>query len=165
MNSTTAGRRLSHNRLAAAGAAVAVAAGITAAAAVGAGAAHAGTMPITHPGEPTVAMTITNNTDQNEYFAGATAGSGQWITAPRIVLAPHTSETVVSTAPTSRSETDFVDYRLGLTGPTATYEVQDTAGDVNTAMSGINGAGYAHHFIDAHIATGYPSVNAHFTQW
>ncbi len=69
MNTTTtatAGRRLSRNRLAAAGAAVAVAAGITAAAAVGAGAAHAGTMPITHPGEPTVAMTITNNTDQNE---------------------------------------------------------------------------------------------------
>jgi hypothetical protein len=32
-------------------------------------------------------------------------------------------------------------------------------------MSGINGAGYAHHFVDAHIATGYPSVNAHFTPW
>ncbi|MEJ9077195.1 hypothetical protein WKY82_02130 [Gordonia malaquae] len=59
----------------------------------------------------------------NTTTVAATAGSGHWINAPRLVLAPHTSETVLSTAPTSRSETDFVDYRLGLTGPTAAYEV------------------------------------------
>ncbi|MGW9265740.1 hypothetical protein ACWGSV_16395, partial [Gordonia terrae] len=33
-----------------------------------AGTAHAGTLPITRPGEPTVAMTITNHTDKPEYL-------------------------------------------------------------------------------------------------
>ncbi|MGW6033443.1 hypothetical protein ACWFOS_07265, partial [Gordonia terrae] len=42
-----------------------------------AGAAHAGTLPITRPGEPTVAMTITNHTDKPEYLQGANADGGQ----------------------------------------------------------------------------------------
>ena len=43
-------------------------------AAGGAGLANAGTLPVTHPGEPSVAMTLTNHTDKTEWLASATPG-------------------------------------------------------------------------------------------
>ena len=88
--------------------------GIAAAAGIGlgaAGAAHAGTMPITRPGEPTVAMTITNHTDKPEYLIGSTAGqSGQWVNAPQRVLYPGASETVTAVAPFSNYLTANAQY-------------------------------------------------------
>ncbi|GEE02718.1 hypothetical protein nbrc107696_31640 [Gordonia spumicola] len=164
MNTTTAttGRRLSRNRLAAAGAAVAIAAGITAAAAVGAGAAHAGTMPITHPGEPTVAMTITNHTDKTEHLLGSSAGGGQWINAPRHTLAPYATETVTAAAPTGHAETVTVNYRIGATGPKAVYQIVDAPSGANTNATGTTGDQYR---ITSTVDTGYPTVNAGFDLW
>lgn len=130
----------------------------------GAGLAGAGTVPVTHPGEPTIAMTITNHTDKTEWLDGATAGTGQWVQAPRQTLAPGASEIVVSNAPNSPEETNFVNYRIGAFGPRATYEIENMAGNVNTAMTGTSGGG--HYFINApHIDTGYPNVNVSYDLW
>ncbi|MGC4934395.1 hypothetical protein ACLQ3C_12010 [Gordonia sp. DT30] len=137
--------------------------GIAAALAVaGAGLASAGTVPVTHPGEPTVAMTLTNHTDRTEWLAGANPGTGQWVQAPHLSLAPGASETIVSNAPSSPYETVFVNYRVGAFGPTATYNIENVRGDVNTDMTGLSGG---HYFIDAHIDTGYPNVNVGYDLW
>ncbi|MGC4935968.1 hypothetical protein ACLQ3C_20060 [Gordonia sp. DT30] len=132
-------------------------------AAGGAGLASAGTVPVNHPGEPTVAMTITNHTDQIEWLAGATPGTGQWVQAPHEMLAPGAPETVVTNAPNSSYETVFVNYRIGAFGPRATYNVEDMQGNVNTAMTGISGG---HYFINApQIDSGYPNVNVSYDLW
>lgn len=151
---------LTARRITTAVGALAIAGGI--AAAGGAGAAHAGTIPVTHPGEPSIAMTVTNHSNRPEALVNATPGSGHWVNAPRPVLAPGASETVVSVAPHAGAETDIVTYRLGFVGPTATYEVENMAGNVNTAMSGTQAP---HHFIDAHVHSGFPNVNVSFDQW
>ncbi|MFW0793790.1 hypothetical protein AAFP30_08265 [Gordonia sp. CPCC 205515] len=148
-------------RTAAALAGLGIAAGL---AVGGSGLANAGTLPVTHPGEPTVAMTLTNHTNHTEWLASATPGTGHWVQAPSRTLAPGASETVVSAAPTTPYETDFVTYRIGAFGPTATYNVENVRGDVNTAMTGTAGGG--HYFINApHIASGYPNVNVSYDLW
>lgn len=77
--------------------------GISAAlAAGGAGLAHAGTVPA-RPGEPTVAMTLTNHTNHTEWLVSATPGTGQWVQAPTRALAPGASETIVSAAPAAHT--------------------------------------------------------------
>lgn len=133
-------------------------------AAGGAGLACAATVPVTHPGEPTVAMTITNHTDKAERLISATPGTGQWVNAPQRVLAPGASETVIANAPSSSYETVFVNYRIGEFGPRATYNIENVRGDVNTAMTGISGGG--HYMINApHIESGYPNVNVSYDLW
>ncbi|ACY19465.1 hypothetical protein Gbro_0115 [Gordonia bronchialis DSM 43247] len=143
--------------------------GIAAAAGIGlgaAGAAHAGTMPITRPGEPTVAMTITNHTDKPEYLIGSTAGqSGQWVNAPQRVLYPGASETVTAVAPFSNYLTANAQYRIGHFGPTANYEIEDMKGNVNTAMSGIWGPHAQQYWMSHSISSRYPNVNVGFDQW
>ena len=141
-------------------AATGIAAGLIAG---GAGLASAGTVPVTHPGEPSVAMTLTNHTNQTEWLASATPGSGQWVQAPQRTLAPGACETVVSVAPNSSSETVFVNYRIGAFGPTATYNLENVRGDVNTDMTGTSGG---HYFINSpQISTGYPNVNVGYDLW
>ncbi|ACY23421.1 hypothetical protein Gbro_4275 [Gordonia bronchialis DSM 43247] len=137
--------------------------GISAAlAAGGAGLAHAGTVPA-RPGEPTVAMTLTNHTNHTEWLVSATPGTGQWVQAPTRALAPGASETIVSAAPGSSYETVFVTYRIGAVGPRATYNIENVRGNVNTNMTGTTGG---HYFINSpHIATGYPNVNVSYDLW
>lgn len=55
--------------------------------------ANAGTMPTDGP---TVAMTITNNTDNPMLLDSASNPYGQWINGPRSYLAPHTTEIVTA---------------------------------------------------------------------
>ncbi|WP_240498338.1 hypothetical protein [Williamsia sp. 1135] len=85
----------------------------------GAGAAHAGTVPVTNPPEPSIAMTITNHTDKTEYLGDSGPNGGQWVQAPKHELAPGASETVVAVAPGQTSLTVNVNYHVGLFGPTA----------------------------------------------
>ncbi len=82
-----------------------------------AGAAHAGTMPITRPGEPTVAMTITNHTNKPEYLIGSNADGGQWVNAPQKVLYPGASETITAVAPFNNHLDVNAMYRIGAFGP------------------------------------------------
>ncbi|WP_431817237.1 hypothetical protein [Gordonia jacobaea] len=131
-------------------------------AAAGVGAAHAGTLPVNHPGEPTVAMTITNHTDHTEFYAGGTPGSGQWINAPQFALAPGASEVVTASAPNASSETVFVNYQVGAFGPRAIYELENVRGDVNTNMTGTTGG---HYFVNASVASGFPNANAVYDLW
>ena len=145
--------KITRKRAVAGVAGLAVVAGL---AATGAGMANAGTLPVTHPGEPTTAMTITNHSNHYEFLTGATPGAGHWVNAPQQVLAPGASETVVAVAPNAPAMTTFVNYRVGLTGPVATYELENMAGNVNYAMSGVGD----HYFIDANISSGFPNVNA-----
>ncbi|GAB2670786.1 hypothetical protein GCM10027169_35760 [Gordonia jinhuaensis] len=149
-------------RAATAAVGIAVAAGATVA---GVGLANAGTLPVTHPGEPTTAMTITNHTNRYEWLAGATNGGQQWVNAPQEVLAPGASETVVSVAPNSPYMTDFVNYHVGAFGPIATYELENVRGDVNTAMTGMSGYGSGGYWIHANIDSWYPNVNVSYDQW
>lgn len=141
-----------------------------AAAAVGiiaaAGTASAGTLPVTRPGEPTVAMTITNHTGETEYLVGSTAGgTGRWINAPAHRLAPGASETITANAPFANYLTANAQYRIGLRGPVANYEVQNMQGNVNTAMTGVSGTKAAQFWINSTISSRFPNVNVGFDQW
>ncbi|MGV9824982.1 hypothetical protein [Gordonia sp. NPDC003429] len=154
--------KITSRRVAAAVAGVAIAGGLATA---GVGAAHAGTMPINRPGEPTTAMTITNHTDRYEWLVSSTPGSGQWVNAPQQVLAPGATEVVTANAPMSPYLTSFVNYRVGAFGPIATYNVANIRGDVNTAMTGVNGQGSGQYWINANVATGHPNVNVSYNLW
>ncbi|WP_338856471.1 hypothetical protein WDY80_00580 [Gordonia hongkongensis] len=130
-----------------------------------AGAAHAGTLPITRPGEPTVAMTITNHTDKPEYLQGANADGGQWVNAPQHILYPGATETITATAPfTNHLDVNAI-YRIGAFGPTANYQLTNHPHNVNTAMSSIWGPHAQNYWMNNHIDTGYPQVNVGFDQW
>lgn len=145
---------------------IAAVAGLTATVGIAlgaAGAANAGTLPVTHPGEPTTTMTITNRSAQPEFLIGSsTGGTGHWVNGPRGYLAPGATETVTAVAPTGNYLTTNVVYRVGVIGPKANYEVENMKGNVNTAMSGVSGG---HHFLNTHVSSGYPNVNADFIQW
>ena len=130
-----------------------------------AGAAHAGTLPITRPGEPTVAMTITNHTDKPEYLQGANADGGQWVNAPQHTLYPGATETITAAAPfTNHLDVNAI-YRIGLFGPTANYQLTNHPHNVTTAMSSIWGPHAQNYWMNNHIDTGYPQVNVGFDQW
>ncbi|MGV9711640.1 hypothetical protein ACWDTI_13360 [Gordonia sp. NPDC003424] len=130
------------------------------------GAAHAGTMPITRPGEPTTAMTITNHTNHTEYLLGATAGQGgHFINAPQHELRPGTTETITAVSPFGNYLTVNAAYRIGAFGPTANYEIENMAHNTNTAMSGISGPRTEHYFLSDNISSSYPTVNVGFQQW
>lgn len=128
----------------------------------GAGLATAGTVPITHPGEPTVAMTITNHTNRTEFLQGATPGAGQWVQSPRAQLAPGATETIVTNAPHSSSENVMVTYRIGAFGPKGVYNIENAKGAVNLNATGTTSGNY---WINAHIDTGYPTVNVGYDLW
>jgi hypothetical protein len=156
MNTTT-------RRIAAATAGVAAVVGIGL---IGTGVANAGTLPVTRPGEPTIAMTITNHTDKPEYLIGSTAGqSGQWVNAPQRVLYPGASETITAVAPFSNYLTANAQYKIGAFGPTANYEIENMQGNVNTAMSGIWGPHSQQYWMNNTISSRYPNVNVGFDQW
>jgi len=150
------------NRIAATAVGAAAVAGIALA---GTGVANAGTVPVTHPGEPSVAMTITNHTDRYEWLVGQDAGTGSWVNGPQRVLAPGASETVVATAPNTSYLTANVAYKVGAFGPTANYEIEDMQGNTNTAMSGMSGPGAQQYSIASNIQSWYPTVNVSYDQW
>lgn len=150
------------SRIAAGTLGLAAAAGI----ALGAsGAAHAGTMPITRPGEPTVAMTITNHTDKPEYLIGSNADGGQWVNAPKQVLYPGATETITAVAPFNNHLDVNAMYRIGLFGPTANYQLTNHKFNVNTDMSGIWGPRSQQYWMNSNIDTGFPQANVGFDQW
>lgn len=131
-----------------------------------AGAANAGTLPVTRPGEPTVAMTITNHTNQTEYLVGATPGAnGSWVNAPKARLAPGASETITATAPFANRLAVNAEYRIGLGGPVANYEIDNNKHNVNTSMSGISGRYAQQYWMHAQISSHYPNANVGFDQW
>ena len=124
--------------------------------------ASAGTVPVTGPGEPSVAMTITNHTDRNEFLVSSNSGDGNWVNAPKWVLGPGTSETVTAVAPSSGHLEVDARYDVGVGGPTANYRVNDLQIGANTLASGVVGSQY---WMNTSVQTGYPTVNATFDQW
>ncbi|RPA59883.1 hypothetical protein EF294_11535 [Gordonia oryzae] len=158
MNTTTAARRLRDRALIGL-AGLGVGTGLVLG---GAGLATAGTVPTTHPGEPTVAMTITNHTNRTEFLQSATPGAGQWVQSPRAQLAPGATEIIVSHAPHSSSENVMVSYRIGAAGPKAVYNIENAKGAVNLNATGTTSGSYR---INAHINTGYPAVNVGYDLW
>ncbi|PYE18600.1 hypothetical protein DFR67_104179 [Williamsia limnetica] len=141
--------------------------GIAATAAIGfgvAGAANAGTVPVTHPGEPSIAMTISNNTNQTEYLVGNESSSGGWVNGPKDTLAPGESETIVAVAGSENILETDVEYQIGATGPVATYRVVDSQMDgASTFGSGINGDGSTNYVLIPGIQSAFPNANATFT--
>lgn len=131
-----------------------------------AGAATAGTMPITRPGEPTVAMTLTNHTDKTQYLIGATPGQGgSWVNAPKTRLAPGASETITATAPFANQLTVNAQYRVGLGGPVANYEIHDSSHNVNTQFTGVSGNHAGNYWIHTNISSHYPNANVGYDLW
>lgn len=119
--------------------------------------ANAGTMPTDGP---TVAMTITNNTDNPMLLDSASNPYGQWINGPRSYLAPHTTEIVTAYSSDPRG-----------IGVDVTYSVAD---GVQTVMAANNYAGNptldgtriigdpTHVILTDYMATGYPTMNASY---
>ena len=152
MNITTA-------RIAAAGTGIAAALSFAAV-------AHAGTMPVTHPGEPTIAMTITNHTDKVQFLQGdGTSPNGTWVDGPQRILAPGATETVTAVAPQGDSLDMHVAYRVGIGGPTATYEVSNSKTNTNVAGTGVTGFLAKNYWINHNFGSHYPNTNVGFDLW
>ncbi|MEO9329308.1 hypothetical protein [Gordonia aurantiaca] len=130
-----------------------------------AGAARAGTMPIVRPGEPTIAMTITNHTNQPEYLIGSHTSGGQWVNAPAKILYPGASQTITAAAPLSNHLDINATYRIGNNGPIAKYQVNNRHNGINTALTGVSGHHAERYWIDSKIDTGFPQANVCFHQW
>lgn len=141
--------------------------GVAAAAAIGfgvAGAANAGTVPVTHPGEPSIAMTITNSTNQTEYLSGNGSSSGGWVNAPKDTLAPGESETVVAVAGNQNFLETDAEYQIDATGPIATYRVVDSQIDgASTFGTGVNGNGSTNYALSSGVQSAFPNANVTFT--
>ena len=72
-------------------------------------------------------MTITNHTDKVQFLQGdGTSPNGTWVDGPQRILAPGATETVTAVAPQGDSLDMHVAYRVGVGGPTATYEVSNS---------------------------------------
>ncbi|MDL9935401.1 hypothetical protein QSJ18_01445 [Gordonia sp. ABSL1-1] len=141
-------------------------AGIAAIGLIGAGAAGAGTMPVTHAGEPSVAMTITNHTNKTEHLVTSTiSGNGVWVNGPSRTLAPGASEIIKVVAPTGQKLAVNIAYRVGTGGPTATYEVLNSQTNTNTGTTGMSGPGAGQHSITHNFGSHYPATNISFDQW
>ncbi|WP_168702265.1 hypothetical protein [Gordonia paraffinivorans] len=128
-------------------------------------AAHAGTMPIVRPGEPTVTMTISNHTDKPEYLVGSSAAGGEWVNGPAQVLYPGATEIVSAAAPLSGHLDVGATYRIGLGGPTAEYQISNLRYGVDTSMTGVSGRGSQQYWINTSVATGYPQANVSYDLW
>ncbi len=145
-------------------AAVAAAAVVTGIGFAATGAANAGTLPVTHHGQPTVAMTITNHTNRFEWLRTEYT-DGQFVNAPQQMLAPHASETVVATAPFGRSLNTDVGYQVGVFGPTANYSMAQGPWGTNTGSTSVFGNGSGPYWINTQVNTGSPNVNAGYDLW
>ena len=147
----------------------AAAAGVAGIAAVGAGfagIANAGTLPVTHPGEPTIAMTITNHTNKTEHLLSTgTSGNGVVVSGARQTLAPGASETISVVAPHGTKLAATVAYRIGVGGPTATYEVLNSQANTNTGTTGVSGASAGQYRINHNFTSHYPNTNVGFDLW
>ncbi|WAC57742.1 hypothetical protein [Gordonia sp. SL306] len=159
MNTTA--RRITAATAGIAGIAAAVGIGL-----IGTGTANAGTMPVTHPGEPSIAMTITNHTNKAEHLVGSgTSGNGVWVNGPRQTLGPGASETITAVAPHGNKLAISVAYKIGVGGPTATYEVLNSQSNTNTGTSGISGPGASQYWMSHNFGSHYPATNVGFDQW
>lgn len=128
--------------------------------------AHAGTMPVTHPGEPTIAMTITNHTDKVQFLLNdGTSPNGKWADGPQRMLAPGATEIVTAVAPQGDSLDMHVAYRVGVGGPTATYEVNNSEVNTNVANTGVTGFLAKNYWINHNFTSHYPNTNVGFDLW
>jgi hypothetical protein len=124
-----------------------------------AGAAHAGTMPTTGP---TIAMTITNNTDNTLYLQGSDNPYGDWIAAPQAVLAPHATEIV--TASSWNPGGFAIDAAYGTAGDaTAVFMANNYPGNATTDGTRVDGANTNRLGIQTSVDTGSPTMNASYT--
>ena len=108
-----------------------------------------------------VAITIANNTDQPLFLQNSSTQNGEFIAAPRAVLAPFQSEIVTAHSYDPSGVGVYVTYSLR-DGPQAVLAAngyEDAANLDGTYISG-NAGRWG---IDRSLATEYPAVNAAFT--
>ncbi|TQF69253.1 hypothetical protein FK531_10950 [Rhodococcus spelaei] len=120
-----------------------------------AGAADAGTLPTDGP---TIAMTITNATDAPMVLQDSSNPYGQWMSAPRGFLAPHSTEIV--TAYNNDPNGVGVDVTYALPGGAqAVFAANNYRGASSldgTRITGVAGA----YGINPTLDTGFPNLNA-----
>ncbi len=129
-----------------------------------AGTAHAGTMPIVRPGEPTVTMTISNHTDKPEYLVGSSAAGGEWVNGPAQVLypAPRRSSLPPSAQRPSRRRRHL---------PDRPRRSDRRVPDQQSPLRGRHlddrrlGPGSQQYWINTSVATGYPQANVSYDLW
>ncbi|MFC9790657.1 hypothetical protein [Rhodococcus sp. NPDC127528] len=123
------------------------------------GIANAGTLPATGP---TVAMTITNSTNDPMILRGSANPYGQWINGPQAIIPPH-SQSIV-TAGGNDPGGIGVDVAYSLPGGDAVFLANNygyNGGDLNgTRLEGQAAGSYR---LDSHMDTGFPYLNAGYT--
>lgn len=123
------------------------------------GVANAGTLPATGP---TVAMTITNNTNDPMILQGSDNPYGQWINGPQAIIPPH-SQSIVTAADNDPGGIG-VDVSYSLPGGSAVFMANNysyNGGDLNGTR--IEGQAGGHYRLDSRMDTGFPYLNAGYT--
>ncbi|MFF0817807.1 hypothetical protein ACFYVR_21980 [Rhodococcus sp. NPDC003318] len=123
------------------------------------GTATAGTLPATGP---TIAMTISNNTNDPMILQGSDNPYGHWINGPQAIIPAH-SQSIVTAANNDPGGIG-VDVTYSLPGGDAVFMANNysyNGGDVNgTRIEGQAGDRYR---IDSRMDTGFPYFNAGYT--
>ena len=126
----------------------------------GTGLATAGTLPTTGS---TIAMTITNNTNQTMTLTGDYTDTGDFIAAPRDTLAPGASEIVTASTTSQGGLTAVVNYGLPDTNTIVTFQANNNPNGSSTDGTAINGTHARRFGYTSTMDTEYPAMNAGFT--
>ncbi|CAM3721464.1 hypothetical protein [Smaragdicoccus niigatensis] len=121
--------------------------------------AHAGTLPM--DGD-TVAMTISNDTDQPMTLAAQYTNVGDFIAAPQQILAPHTSEIVTASNAGYDRMAAVMSYQLP-DHTVVVFEANDFSDGANTTGTVTAGPSADHYQIATSLDTGFPNLNASYT--
>lgn len=122
----------------------------------GTGVANAGTLP---SNGPTVAMTISDDTDVPMVLQGSSNPYGQWIQGPASYVAPHSSEIVTAHSDDPRGI--GVDATYSIPGADAVFSAGNySPGGPNVDGTRVDGNVGHTYGISSWIETGYPNMNA-----
>ncbi|MGW0045487.1 hypothetical protein [Rhodococcus sp. NPDC003348] len=123
------------------------------------GTATAGTLPATGP---TVAMTITNDTNDPMILQGSDNPYGRWINGPQAIIPAH-SQSIV-TAANSDPGGIGVDVTYSVPGGDAVFMANNysyNGGDLNGTR--LEGQAAGRYRLDSRMDTGFPYLNAGYT--
>ncbi|MHA4848240.1 hypothetical protein L1080_001700 [Rhodococcus sp. MSC1_016] len=119
------------------------------------GVATAGTMPTSGP---TIAMTISNDTDLPMVLAGSSNPYGQWIQAPSDYLAPHSSQIVKAFSNDPNGVEVDATYSLP-GGAQAVFSADNYSNTTDVDGTRVD-ADFGHAYgISSWIDSGYPNMN------
>ena len=111
---------------------------------------------------PTIAITVTNNTDAPMVLAGNSNPYGRWIDEPAAVVSAHASETITAVSSDRRGFGLQVSYTMPGDAGLVLMANNFGTGPANTDGTRVDGGNRHGYSVNAHVDTGYPFMTMNF---